>query len=163
MASRQVIKGYLDRLGALAAQTQALIAAIELELEANPKQQPVVNRDRPIPAFRTQVPVEAPVDPAQLEREQRAARLIERYGELYKQHRNGASPRPMPSKDFPLAMAMVDKWSDEQLDELMELVLTTDDDWIGQTDRSFRIFETKSSWADDRLRAYRAQKARGNR
>jgi hypothetical protein len=40
------------------------------------------------------------------------------------------------------------------LEKLAKIVLTTDDPFIAGTDRSFKIFALKASWADDRLRQW---------
>ena len=56
--------------------------------------------------------------------------------------------------DFMEACRLVDVWDDARLEKLMVIVLTTDDDWISQTERSFRVFAAKSAWADERLCAW---------
>lgn len=92
----------------------------------------------------------------------RAGRLIERYAELYTQHRNGARLRLVGnSLEFEAACGLVALWPDDRLEKLAILVLTTDDPFITGTDRSFKIFGLKASWADDRLSEWEAkQKAR---
>ena len=87
---------------------------------------------------------------------ERAGRLVERYGELFLQHRGGARYRPRPALDWQDALTLVPVWDDARLEKLAVLVLTTDDPWISQTDRGFKIFAMKASWADDRLRAWEA-------
>lgn len=87
----------------------------------------------------------------------RAARLIQRYGELYRQHRGNAKLkqfRTRPTIDWQEACSVVATWDDATLEKLMVIVLTTDDEWISRSDRSFRVFAMKASWADDRLKQW---------
>ena len=84
----------------------------------------------------------------------RAGRLVERYAELYAEKRNGARYRPRPALDWHDACELVRIWPDDRLEKLAKIVLTTDDPWISETDRSFKIFAMKASWADDRLMAW---------
>lgn len=94
----------------------------------------------------------APADYAE-----RAGRLVERYGELYSEHLGGARYRSRPNLDWTEALTLVPLWSDERLEKLAILVLTTDDRWISGTDRSFKIFAMKASWADKQLTAWEAE------
>jgi hypothetical protein len=84
----------------------------------------------------------------------RAGRLLqESYPAWYTKWRNGAKLRLVAnSLAFDDALSLVQQWDDARLEKLARVVLTTDDEWIARTDRSFRIFATKASWADDRLR-----------
>lgn len=82
---------------------------------------------------------------------ERAGRLVERYSELYRKHRRGAYLKPRPNLDWVDACDLVKGWSDERLDKLAAVILTTDDSYISGTDRGFKIFAIKASWADDRL------------
>ena len=81
----------------------------------------------------------------------RAGRLVERYGELYAEHRHGARHRARPNLDWSEACGLVKLWTDQRLDKLAVLVLVTDDPWISGTDRSFKIFAMKAGWADNKL------------
>jgi len=83
---------------------------------------------------------------------ERGARLLERYGELYATHRHGAHYRARPNLDWTEACDLCRHWDDARLDQLATVFLTTDDSWIAGTDRSFKIFAMKASWADNRLR-----------
>jgi hypothetical protein len=84
---------------------------------------------------------------------QRAAQLLYRYKDLYAKHRNGARLCLLGnSVEFEAAVKLCREWDDTRLDKLAQIVLTTDDTFISGTDRSFRIFSLKASWADDRLR-----------
>lgn len=96
-------------------------------------------------------------EPVPEELQERAARLVERYAELFCQHRLGAKYRSKPSPDYEDAKTLVPLWTDARLEKLAVLVLTTDDPWISRTDRSFKIFALKASWADDKLRAWETE------
>jgi hypothetical protein len=90
----------------------------------------------------------------------RAQDLLERYAELYTKHRHGAKLRLMHSNlDFQGALTLCRTWDDARLDKLAVIVLTTDEDWISGTDRSFKIFCQKASWADSRLAEHEAKRA----
>lgn len=92
---------------------------------------------------------------------QRAGDLVNRYAELFIQHRRGARCKRSPALDFQKALDLVTTWPDNaRLEKLAEIILTTDDDWISRTDRGFAIFALKATWADDRLAAWEAQHAR---
>ncbi len=85
----------------------------------------------------------------------RAGRLVEAYGAWYLEHRHGARSRASsPNLDWTAACDLCRIWPDDRLAKLAVLVLTTDDPWISGTDRSFRIFAMKASWADDRLKQW---------
>jgi len=58
------------------------------------------------------------------------------------------------SLEFQDACSLVAEWDDARLEKLAILVLTTDDPFIAGTDRSFKIFAIKASWADDKLKAW---------
>lgn len=84
---------------------------------------------------------------------QRAGRLREeRYPAWYAQHRHGARLRLVASPvEFQEAITLCKTWDDARLEKLAAIFLTTDDDWISQTDRGFRVFAARASWCDDRL------------
>lgn len=85
----------------------------------------------------------------------RAGHLVERYAELFYQHRHGARYHSRIHLDFLKAQELVRTWADDgRLEKLAVLILTTDDDWIAHTDRGFAIFATKATWADDKLKAW---------
>lgn len=91
----------------------------------------------------------------------RAGQFLDRYAELFVQHRRGARLKRSPALDFPKACDICTTWTDdERLEKLAVLVLTTDDDWIARTDRGFSVFAAKATWADDRLAAWEAQNQR---
>lgn len=92
---------------------------------------------------------------------ERARRLLERYAvELYPRFRHGAKLRLVHnSVEFTEACELCALWDDTRLDELAEIVLTTDEPFIASTDRGFKIFALKASWADGRLAEIRARRA----
>lgn len=91
---------------------------------------------------------------------ERAGRLVERYGELFQAHRFGARYHARPVLDFEEALGLVAHWPDDgRLEKLAVLVLTTDDPWIAGTDRAFKIFALKASWADQRLAEWEARRS----
>lgn len=99
--------------------------------------------------------------PSEDELAERAGRLREElYPQWYAKYRHGARLRLVAnSLEYQDAMSLVSTWDDNRLEKLARIVLTTDDDFIAGTDRSFHIFAIKATWADDRLR----QAENGNR
>lgn len=88
----------------------------------------------------------------------RAGQLIQRYRDLYLQHRNGARLRVIGSPlEFQESISLCQLWDDAHLEKLAVLVLTTNDDFISKTDRSFKIFAMKATWADDKLKAWEVE------
>lgn len=61
------------------------------------------------------------------------------------------------SLEFQEALSLCRIWDDAHLEKLATLVLKTDDEFISRTDRSFKIFALKASWADDILKAWEAK------
>lgn len=84
--------------------------------------------------------------------------LVERYQELFQERRGGARYRPRPNMDWVEACDLCRIWPDARLEKLATLILTTDDEFISRTDRSFKIFAMKASWADDRLSQWEASR-----
>lgn len=91
----------------------------------------------------------------------RARRLLENYAMWYRQYRHGAILRLLNnSLEFDEACKLCALWDDETLEKLAALVLTTDDDYISKkTDRGFKIFAIKASWAHSRLREWEVGQA----
>lgn len=96
---------------------------------------------------RPAVSVDAPTDDIAT----RAGNLVRRYQELFIEKRDGAKYRPRPNLDWMEACELCKVWDDDRLEKLARIVLTTDDEWIAGTDRGFKIFAMKATWADDRL------------
>ena len=86
---------------------------------------------------------------------EKAGFLLQRYADLFSQYRHGAKLRLIGnSLEFHDACSLVTIWDLPRLEKLAVLVLTTDDPFIAGTDRSFKIFTLKASWADDKLKAW---------
>ena len=91
----------------------------------------------------------------------RAAKLIENYAGWYTTYRHGARLRLLGnSLEFQAACSLVQTWDDLTLSKLARIVLESDDDFIAGTDRSFKIFSLKATWADDRLRQWEQEHGR---
>ncbi len=89
----------------------------------------------------------------------RAAALLETYGELYSKHRKGAKHLQVGSNmDWTQACDLCRTWDDERLRKLIDIFLTTDDEWVSSTARTFRLFVTRASWCDDRLAQWEAKR-----
>jgi len=89
----------------------------------------------------------------------RAAALLETYGERYTKHRKGAKHLQLGANlDWTQACELCRTWDDERLGKLIDIFLTTDDDWVSTTARTFRIFVTRASWCDDRLAQWEAKR-----
>ena len=89
----------------------------------------------------------------------RAAALLETYGELYAKHRKGAKHLQMASNlDWTQACDLCRTWDDERLRKLIDIFLTTDDEWVSSTARTFRLFVTRATWCDDRLAQWEAKR-----
>lgn len=91
----------------------------------------------------------------------RAGRLREElYPAWYALYRHGARLRLVAnSLEYHDALTIVQTWEDARIERLAKVFLTTDEDWISRTDRSFRIFASKATWCDDRLRQVEQQEA----
>lgn len=88
----------------------------------------------------------------------RAGELLNNYAQWYSQCRQGARLRLLRNAlEFNDALGLCETWDDARLEKLARVILTTDEPFIANTDRSFKIFAMKASWADDRLTA--AEKA----
>lgn len=92
---------------------------------------------------------------------ERAGRLREElYPQWYSQYRHGARLRLVANAlEFQDAMTVVKTWDDARIEKLARIVLTTDDPFIAGTDRGFKIFAMKATWADDRLRQVESRSA----
>ena len=91
----------------------------------------------------------------------RAGRFVEKYAELYAQHRHGAKMfRRRPAIEWDQACELCRTWDDERLIKLAEILLTTDDDWVERTDRGWGVFVSRAQWCDERLSAWEAKQRR---
>ena len=84
----------------------------------------------------------------------RARRFLERYAELFHQHRKGARYYAKPALDFPEAVRLCGVWDDGRLETLAEAFLTTDDKFCRQGTGSVAHFSSRASWCDVRLRQH---------
>jgi hypothetical protein len=86
----------------------------------------------------------------------RAADLLENYPRWFAEERHGARIALLGGPmQFAEAQKLCEVWeSDARLEKLARIVLTTEDPWISGTDRGWKIFVLKASWADDRLRQW---------
>jgi hypothetical protein len=91
---------------------------------------------------------------ADAEISERAAALLERYSVLYSEHRNGAKWFSRGNLDWHEACRLVQVWDNARLEKLAVVFLTTNEQWIAGTDRSFKLFAVKASWCDDRLKQW---------
>ncbi len=89
----------------------------------------------------------------------RAAALLDTYAESYTKHRKGAKHLRLGSNlDWTEACKLCETWDDERLRKLIDIFLTTDDEWVSSTARTFRLFVTRASWCDDRLAQWEAKR-----
>lgn len=84
----------------------------------------------------------------------RAATFLDRYQALYREHRNGAQTLIKPALDWARCCDLCRQWDSPRLEKLAVVFLTSDEDWISNTDRGFGVFVARVSWCDDRLRAW---------
>lgn len=88
----------------------------------------------------------------------RAAKLLETFAELYTKHRHGARFLRLGSNiQWTEACSLCATWDDDTLSKLIEILLTTDDDWVSRTDRGWKIFVAKAQWCAERLAAWEAR------
>ena len=83
----------------------------------------------------------------------RAARFVERYAELFAEHRRGARYHSKPTLDYQEALGLVSTWEDDaRLEQLVIAFLTTDDPFCRNGNGSIAQFRSRASWCDSRLR-----------
>ena len=125
-----------------------------------PPVQPEGNSSSPSPISSLQTAVTSARVVSDDELGDRARELLEHYGEWYREERHGARLRLIQNAlTFQDALTLVETWDDARLEKLARLVLTTDDPFISGTDRGFKIFALKASWADNLLRAWELKNA----
>jgi uncharacterized protein YdaU (DUF1376 family) len=92
---------------------------------------------------------------------ERARWLLESYPRWYAAQRHGARiPLLLGNLPFQEALVLCETWDDARLEKLARIVLTTDDEpFIQRSDRGWKIFTLKASWADDRLRQWERENA----
>jgi hypothetical protein len=82
----------------------------------------------------------------------RAGRFVERYGELFAEHRKGARYFSRPNLDFQEALGLCGTWDDDRLERLVIAFLTTDDKFCRNGNGSIAHFRSRASWCDSKLR-----------
>lgn len=84
----------------------------------------------------------------------RAARFLDRYQALYREHRHGAHVLIKPSLDFQRSCDLCRAWPDARLEKMAVILLTTDEEWVMRTDRGFGVFVSRATWCDDKLKQW---------
>lgn len=82
---------------------------------------------------------------------ERAGRFIERYEELYQQHRKGARYLVKPHRDYEASVGLCNTWDDARLDKLAAIFLTTDHQFAESGSRTIPQFAAMASWCDSKL------------
>ena len=84
--------------------------------------------------------------------------FLARFCELYAKYRHGAKYLVNRKRDVPLARRLLQVYPRERLEKLVIILLSTDQDWVTQTDRGISILSTKASWLDGLLAEFEAHK-----
>jgi 5-methylcytosine-specific restriction endonuclease McrA len=82
----------------------------------------------------------------------RAGRFVERFAQLFAEHRKGAKYHSRPTLDFQEALGLCQTWDDERLERLVIAFLTTDDKFCRNGNGSIAHFRSRASWCDSKLR-----------
>lgn len=82
----------------------------------------------------------------------RVGDFVDRYRELYTQHRNGAHYLGNPQSDFREASLLCETWDDARLEKLATVFLTTDHAFAEKGSRTLAQFRSMASWCDGKLR-----------
>jgi uncharacterized protein YdaU (DUF1376 family) len=85
--------------------------------------------------------------------------FIARFCELYSKHRHGAKYMVQRVKDIPLVRRLLQVYPASRLEKLTVILLTTDHEWVTQTDRGIPILSTKISWLDSLLSEHEAKRS----
>lgn len=83
--------------------------------------------------------------------------FLKHFCELYPKHRHGAKYVIHRAKHVPLARELLKVYGLKRLERLCVVLLTTDDEWIEDTDRGLGILSTKAAWLDNLLAEYEAK------
>jgi hypothetical protein len=112
-------------------------------------------------------PIQSPPEPGTGERDEaqdtrtadnhEVRAFIARFCELYGKHRHGARYYVRRERDVPTLRRLLSVYPRDRLEKLAVVLLTTDDDWVTQTDRGIGILSAKASWLDGLLASYEAQ------
>lgn len=91
---------------------------------------------------------------------ERAGRFVERYAELYPEHRHGARYAVKPARDYAAAVTLCQTWVDDaRLEKLAICFLTTDHKFAAEGSRTIPQFLALASWADGELAAWEKGRA----
>jgi hypothetical protein len=82
---------------------------------------------------------------------ERARELLEHYSVWFTEIRGAKLRLLRNALEFQEACDLCALWDDDRLEKLAKIVLTTDDGYISGTDRGWKIFARKATWADERL------------
>lgn len=85
--------------------------------------------------------------------------FIAKFCELYTKHRHGARYMVSRVKDVPLVRRLLQVYPSARLEKLTVILLTTDHEWVTQTDRGIPILSTKVSWLDSLLAEHESRRA----
>lgn len=92
---------------------------------------------------------------------ERAGRFIDKYQQLYTQHRHGARYMVRPARDYQAAVTLCATWTDDvRLEKLAVIFLTTDHSFAESGSRTLPQFAALASWADGKLAEFETKKAR---
>lgn len=90
---------------------------------------------------------------------ERAGRFVDRYQELYPEHRNGARYAVKPARDYAAAVTLCTTWADDgYLEKLAVVFLTTDHKFAAEGSRTLPQFLAIASWCDGRLRDWATER-----
>jgi hypothetical protein len=76
----------------------------------------------------------------------------------FSRRRNGARYMVRREKDIPIVKRLLSTYPIERLKKLAVVLLTTDEDWVSDTDRGIGILSVKVSWLDGRLAEHEAKR-----
>lgn len=82
----------------------------------------------------------------------RAGRFLEKYAELFHEHRKGARYLSKPALDFPEAVRLCRTWDDDRLFRLVTAFFLTNDKFCREGSGSVAHFASRASWCDARLK-----------
>lgn len=95
-------------------------------------------------------PAKDPPDP-------RVKEFLVWFREEFARRRHGAVYFVNWAKDGAIVKALLAAHEPAHLQKLAQILLTTDDDWIEQTDRGIGILKSRINWLEDRLREWEAK------
>jgi hypothetical protein len=112
-------------------------------------------RDTPVDPVATAEP-RSPTDPATAGAE--IQQFLKYFCETYTTAREGAHYLVRAKVDVPQVKRLLAVYGRERLQKLAYILLTTDDDWVSDTDRGIGILSIKAPWLDDRLAQHEARR-----